>query len=723
MSTIAFRLRLVALLAVSALLAACASAAGPTSSPTAPAAAPAPPSVASIPESTLLRGFGTMWTFDNPPIAYWKKRYGFAPDHVWLDHVRLAAVRLPQCSASLVSARGLVMTNHHCGRDCSAAVSPRDSNYVETGFAAASLADEKRCPGFHVDQLQSIEDVTARVQGAMTGRTLVEQTSQRDTQIHAIETECEQRTKLLCQVVMLYEGGRYSLYRYRRYEDIRLVMAPEKNIAYFGGDPDNFTYPRYDLDLTLLRVYEHGAPLATTDYLRWSKAGAAPGELVFVIGNPGSTNRLLTVAQLEYLRDVQYPSQLAAVDRILRALRADSARGPERARALQNEIFEYANAQKAWTGEYAGLRDTMLMNRKRALEQDFRARADADARLRARYGSAWDQIASATRELASFANRLKWSTLGGFGATLGEFAQAIVRLAELRSLPDSARPPGLRGAALDSLKQVLSADVPIDTALERTMLVERLRAMQRELAPNDPIRRAWLDDQSPEQAAQRLVGGTKVASAAERRRLIEGGMGAIASSTDPLIVLARTLAPINRQLQARAELLGATVDANEQKIGQALFAVYGTSIPPDATFTLRITDGVVKGYPMNGTIAPPHTTFYGLYDRAAAFGDDPPFAIPTRWKRGQSRLDLATPFDLASTNDIIGGNSGSPMVNRSGEVVGLIFDGNIESLPNDFFYTDAVARAVSVDSRAIVEALRRMYDAQRIADELVGAVP
>ncbi|HEU4642994.1 MAG TPA: S46 family peptidase, partial [Gemmatimonadaceae bacterium] len=263
----------------------------------------------------------------------------------------------------------------------------------------------------------------------------------------------------------------------------------------------------------------------------------------------------------------------------------------------------------------------------------------------------------------------------------------------------------------------------IDTATERALLVERLRAMERELAPGDPIRRAWLDDQTPEQAAQRLVGGTRIGSPAERRRLLEGGKTAVAASTDPYIVLARTLDPINQQLQQRADQLQATVDANGEKIGKALFAVYGTSIPPDATFTLRITDGVVKGYPMNGTVAPPHTTFYGLYDRSAAFGDHPPFAIPARWQKGESRLDLATPFDLVSTSDIIGGNSGSPMVNRKGEVVGLIFDGNIESLPNNFFYTDSVARAVSVDSRAIVEALRRMYDAQRIADELVGAVP
>ncbi|HEU4641232.1 MAG TPA: S46 family peptidase, partial [Gemmatimonadaceae bacterium] len=504
-------LRLAAPLALGALLSACASSAGrgtPSQAPSAPATpAPAAAPAASPPESTLLRGFGTMWTFDNPPTAYWKQRYGFAPDRAWLDHVRLAAVRLPQCSASLVSARGLVMTNHHCGRDCSAAVSPRDSNYVETGFVAASLADEKRCPGFHVDQLESIQDVTARVQGAMTGRTLLDQARQRDEQIHAIESECEQRTKLLCQVVTLYEGGRYSLYRYRRYDDIRLVMAPEKNIAYFGGDPDNFTYPRYDLDLTLLRVYDHDAPLSTTDYLHWSSAGARPGELVFVIGNPGSTNRLLTVAQLEYLRDVQYPAQLSAVDRILRALRADSARSPERARALQNEIFEYANAQKAWTGEYAGLRDTALMDRKRALERAFRGHVEASAALRQRYGSAWDQIASAMHEMSSQSSRLKWSGLGGYGATLGELAKAIVRVAEVQSLPDSARPEELRGAALDSVRQLIEGDVPIDTATERALLVERLRAMERELAPGDPIRRAWLDDQTPEQAAQRLVGG------------------------------------------------------------------------------------------------------------------------------------------------------------------------------------------------------------------------
>jgi hypothetical protein len=346
--------------------------------------------------------FGTMWTFDAPPIDYWRRTYGFAPDQTWLDHVRLASVRLPNCSASFVSSRGLVMTNHHCGRDCTAGVSPADSNYVSTGFAARTLADEKKCPGLYVDQLQSIQNVTDRVRGAITGTTPAEQAAQRSAIISQIQTECNQQTQLNCQVVSLYQGGIYSIYRYRRFNDIRLVMAPEEDIAFFGGDPDNFTYPRYDLDLTLLRVYENGQPFSPPDYLKWSQAGAIENELVFVVGNPGSTGRLNTIAQMEYLRDVGYPATLAAYKRAL-AIYSELARtDTSAARRYQNDVFGIANSQKAVTGYRAGLLDTASMAKKRAFEQELRARIAADPKLQAQYAGTFDAIANAQRELASF---------------------------------------------------------------------------------------------------------------------------------------------------------------------------------------------------------------------------------------------------------------------------------------------------------------------------------
>ncbi|HEX7596256.1 MAG TPA: S46 family peptidase, partial [Gemmatimonadaceae bacterium] len=419
-----------------------------------------------LPPATYKPEFGTMWTFDAPPLDYWRRTYNFAPDQKWLDHVRLSSVRLPNCSASFVSARGLVMTNHHCGRDCTASSSPPDSNYIQTGFAAGTFADEKKCAGLYVDQLQSIQDVTTRVRGAITGTTASAQSAQRAAVVAQIQTECNRATQLNCQVVTLYQGGIYSLYRYRRFSDIRLVMAPEGDVAFFGGDPDNFTYPRYDLDLTLLRVYENGQPYSPPDYLKWSAGGAIENELVFVVGNPGSTGRLNTIAQMEFLRDVGYPASLAAYKRAL-AIYAELARtDTSAARRYQNDVFGVANSQKAVTGYRAGLVDTLSMAKKRAFEQEFRARIAADPRLQAQYGGTWDAIAAAQRELATFNPELRYRGFGG-GSTLLQLAAGLVRVATESGKPDSARLPQYRGAGLDNIRNLLTQPAPIDTAFER----------------------------------------------------------------------------------------------------------------------------------------------------------------------------------------------------------------------------------------------------------------
>ncbi len=667
-----------------------------------------------------LRDFGRMWTYDAPPLDYWRRTYGFAPDQHWLDHLRLASVRLPNCSASFVSARGLVLTNHHCARECTADVSPPDTNFVQTGFSAATLAEERKCPDFYVDQLQSIEDVTPRVAAALTASDAAGQARQQDSVTHAIEGECAKATSLRCQVVTLYQGGRFSLYRYRRFTDVRLVMAPEVAIAFFGGDPDNFTYPRYDLDMTLLRVYENGAPFAASDYLRWSTAGARDSDVVFVSGNPGQTQRLLTVAQLEALRDVDLPAQLEGLRRILGALRDLAAQDPARARMYQNRIFGVANSEKALTGEYAALRDTTIMNRKGAFERAFRAHVAADPALRAQYANAWDAVAAAERQRVAVTPRLRWSRLDNYWDPLPQLAVATVRVVLQSALPDSARMASYRGAGLDAHRQQVLQDIPIDLVLERRAMTDRLRAAARELPPTDPFIRTAMSGRTPDAAAERLVDSTHLTTVAGRKALIDGGPAAVAASTDPMIVLARTMDPIGRALAAKADTLRAAAATNTARIGRALYATYGTALPPDATFTLRITDGVVRGYPMNGTEAPSATTLYGLYDRSASFGDKAPFNLPPRWVAGRSRLDLTTPFDFVSTADIIGGNSGSPVVNRNGELVGLIFDGNIESLSSDIIYSDYASRAVAVESRAMTEALRTLYNGTRIADELEG---
>jgi len=663
--------------------------------------------------------FGTMWTFDAPPIDYWRRTYAFAPDQRWLDNVRLASVRLPNCSASFVSSRGLVMTNHHCARACIESTSPSDSNYIATGFAAKAVTEEKKCAGLYVDQLQSIENVTSRVRSAITGATPSAQATERDAVIGQIQNECTRQTQLTCQVVTLYHGGIYSLYRYRRFNDLRLVMAPEGDISFFGGDPDNFTYPRYDLDVTLLRVYENDRPFTPPNYLRWSRNGAVENELIFVVGNPGSTGRLNTISQMEFLRDVTYPAQLAGYRRSLEIYAELARRDTSAARRYQNDVFSYENSLKAVTGYRTGLLDSLQMARKLAFEREFRARIAADPQLQARHGATWDAITAAQRELATFNPQLRFHGFGG-GSSLLTLASQTVRVVLEGSKPDPQRLTAYQGGGLATVRKAVTTKVAIDTAFERLALTAQLRAAQRQLPAGDPFLRAVLGNSTPETVAASAVRGTRIGDSTFRVSLLDGGPAAIASSSDPMIVLVRTIDPINRTVTARAAALNAVIASNAGQIGQALFAAYGTALPPDATFTLRISDGVVKGYPMNGTIAPYKTTFYGLYERSASFDNKFPFRLPPRWVDRKNRLDLATPYNFVSTNDIIGGNSGSPLINRNAEVVGLAFDSNIEGIANRFIFTTDVARTVSVHSRGITEALRKIYDANSVADELEG---
>jgi hypothetical protein len=666
----------------------------------------------------FIEEFGTMWTFEAPPLDYWKARYGFTPAKTWLDHVRLASIRLPNCSSSFVSSRGLVMTNHHCARECITAVSTPDSNFQELGFVARTEREERKCEGLYVDQLQSIEDVTDRIQPRVTARTPAQQVSQRNSAIDSLQKGCETEAGVKCQVISYYQGGAYSLYRFKRFGDLRLVMAPEEGISFFGGDPDNFTYPRYDLDLTLLRVYENGRPYQPKNYLKWSRDGAKEGDLVFVTGNPGSTGRLLTVAQMEYLRDVQYPAQLSAYERNIAVLEELSKQDEQTRRALENQLFSLKNSKKAVTGYLAGLQDSSLMARKRAFERDFRRRIAADPKLKVRYGPSWDAIATAQRQLAALAKQQRWYSFSG--SPLLNVAGAIVRIPEQAKLPDSLRLPQYRGPALETLKGAVLSPIESEPEAEKQMMQAWLTQASKDLPLNDSFLSAFLQGRSPEVAAEAAINGTKLADSSVRASLLEGGTDTVAKSNDPLIVLARRLNPIAMRVQQRAARLNDVISAHAEKVGQAIFAAYGRSLPPDATFSLRISDGIVKSYPNNGTIAPYKTTYYGLFGRSAAFDDKPPFQIPERWKAHRAQLDMSKPLNFVSSNDIIGGNSGSPMINRNAEIVGLIFDGNIQQLPNRFLYTDEEARAVAVHSEGIIEALRSVYEADRIADELEG---
>jgi len=472
------------------------------------------------------------------------------------------------------------------------------------------------------------------------------------------------------------------------------------------------------MDLTLLRVYENGAPRNTDHFFTWSANGASEGEVVFITGNPGSTSRMLTLAQMEYRRDVQYPAQLAGLERNLEVTRHLAARSEEDLRLYQNRIFGLENTHKAVTGYLTGLLDEEKMARKAAFEQDFRNRINADSELRSQYGSAWDEIANAQAALGDFAVERRWYGFGG--SQLLNLAGGIVRLPQQEALPDSLRLPQYRGDGLDRVRNQTLEETTFDLEAERLNLTAQLRAAQAELPSGDPFLQIMLAGRTPEAAAEVLVTGTGLADVGLRRTLLEGGNSAVEASTDPMIIAARQISPLGLEVAERAAPLNATISANAELVGQAIFAAYGTSLPPDATFTLRITDGVVKRYRMNGTFAPYKTTMYGLFARAAEFDNEMPWQLAPSWQERRDRLDLATPINFVSTNDIIGGNSGSPAINRNAEVVGLVFDGNIQFLPNNFIFSDDVGRTVSVHSAGIIEALRKVYDATWIADELQG---
>jgi hypothetical protein len=665
---------------------------------------------------------GKMWQFDVPPLEYWNTRYGFQPPAGWLDHARLSALRYAgYCSASFVSGQGLVMTNHHCGRECIESATQPGEDLLSNGFVAATPADERACKGIFLDQLQEITDVTGRVQGAIGNAKPEEAARLRTSTIAAIEKECIAAvTDVFCQVVTLYRGGQYKLYRFRRFTDVRLVMAPESQMAFFGGDPDNFTYPRYDIDMSFVRAYVDGKPAVTDQHFAWSKAGAKEDELLFVIGNPGSTGRLNTMSQLKYLRDVSYPAQMATLDRRIGVTEQLSTVTEERAKALRNQLFSLQNSRKAIGGYQAGLLDPKLMAQKSAWEADFRKRVAANPAFQLKYGKAWGEIALVQQELRATAARRRMYTLNADLSRLLPTAGMFVRYNDEVAKPDSLRLPMYRDANRKALEIAMVAGAPIDTIAERLWLTAWFGTLQKDLPPTDPVRRAALGGRTPAAAAEAMLASTTLISPERRLALFQSGETGIAASKDPFIVLARVIDPLDRSMTKQVQALSSRESAATELIARALLATFGNSVAPDATFSLRISDGQPKRYPMNGTFAPAFTTFYGLYDRSIGFESAGPWTLPQRWQERKDSLTLATPYNVASTNDIIGGNSGSPVINRDAEVVGLIFDGNIEGLPNRFLFTEYQARAVYLDSRAIIEALRSIYGAKALADELTG---
>jgi len=668
---------------------------------------------------------GKMWTFDAPPLDYWAKRYNFHPSQAWLDHARLSSVRIPGCTASFVSADGLIMSNHHCARPCADAVTRPGEDFLANGFYAPTRAEERACPNFTVDQLVEITDVTGTVNGAVPhGATAERASTARDSATEAIQASCEQATpNSHCEVIDMYHGGQYKLYRFHRWTEARLVFVPETDAASFGGDPDNFTYPRHDMDMSFFRVYENGQPAHVDQYYRWSANGSKEGDLVFVVGNPGNTSRLLTIAELEYLRDIQYPAILAQLNAQVAVFQHLASLSPERARAVENTIFYLQNSQKAYIGYQSGLLDKQLLDRKRAWEQTFRARVNADSALRRQYGRAWDAIARIKTEERTLDVRSRYYGFGAYRSRLLSMAGALVRLPIETAKPDSERLPAYQEANRPNLERMLASPAPVDTTQEIALLTAYFTAMARELPATDPVRRAALAGRSPADAAREMVATAEIGSADARQALLHGGTAAVTASKDPFVRLARVIDPLARPILKRMTTLQSQEEQNDELVARALFAVFGNTVAPDATFSLRISDGEVARYPYNGTFGQPYTTFYGLYDRSFGFAGQAPWNLPPRWLAAKDHVNLATPLNGVSTNDITGGNSGSPLINKDGEIVGLIFDGNIEQLPLDFIFLEATGRSVWVDSRGIVEALRHVYDAGVLADELTRTTP
>jgi hypothetical protein len=673
-----------------------------------------------------------MWLFSHPPRAQLKKVYGFEPDDKWLEHVQKSSVRFNSGgSGSFVSADGLVMTNHHVGADDLQKLSTEKTNYLRDGFFAKTRAEEIKCKGLELNVLQSIQDVTAKVEAAVKADMSAAQAfAARQQVISELEkAAADEKTGTRADVVTLYAGGQYHLYTSKKYTDIRLVFAPEQQIAFFGGDPDNFEYPRYDLDMCFFRVYEKNEAIKPTHYLKWSKAGSKEDELVFVSGHPGKTNRQNTVAELEYLRDIGYPFVLQRLNRLEVLLNSWSERSEENRRRAKDDFFGIQNSRKARIGGLGGLLDPTIMARKYAEEKRLREFI-ALSGAKGSSSPAWVADASKAFETVARCEKIRESLIkdfnlfeGGaaFNSSLFGIAKTLVRASDEKAKPSGERLREFGDARLSSLEFSLFSDEEIYDDLEIVKLTDGLTFLAAVKGSNDPTVQAILAGKSPRARAFELVSGSKLKDPAERKKLYEGGKAAIEASTDTMIAVAKL---IDAQARTVRKQMETQVDEPKKQayaaLAKARYALDGANVYPDATFTLRLAFGTVKGFMEDGKPVPAFTDFAGLYERSKAHANQPPFDLPKRWEEKKDKLDLKTPFNFICTADIIGGNSGSPVINKNAEVVGLIFDGNIQSLVLDFIFDQVEARAVSVDSRAIIESLRKVYDANELADELAG---
>ncbi|MBU8894747.1 S46 family peptidase [Corallococcus sp. H22C18031201] len=660
-----------------------------------------------------------MWTYNNFPAAKVKEKYGFEPTQQWLDTMRLGSARLAGgCSASFVSPDGLVMTNHHCARGCVEQLSSAKQDYLANGFYAKSQAEEKQCPAMELNQLVDITDVTEALNKSTQGMAGKQYAETLKAEMNKLEKDCVAGDdKVRCDVVTLYQGGKYNLYKYRRFQDVRLVFAPEHAIAFFGGDPDNFEFPRYDLDVSFVRVYQDGKPAKMDHYFKWSEHGAKEGELTFVSGNPGRTSRGLTIAELEYQRDVMLPKTLMSLSELRGMITEFQRRGPEQKRISSNLLFGVENALKAMKGKHEALLDKAFFAQKVAAEQELRKKVDANPEMKKKYAGSWDEIAKAEEQLTHIRKELAFMEQGsGFSSQLFYIARALVRGADELPKDNGQRLREFSDANLPALKANVFSPAPIYAELEIARLTFSLTKLREELGPSHPFVKKVLGKESPATMAARVVKGSKLADVKARQAVFAGGKAAIDSSKDTMIQLARLVDEDARGIRKTFEDdIESVIRKNSELVAKAKFDIYGTSMYPDATFSMRLSYGSVKGYSASGKTVAPITQMSGTFEHATG---EEPFALPKSWLKAQSSLTPTTGMNFVTTNDIIGGNSGSPMLNKNAEIVGLVFDGNIQSLGGDYGFDESVNRTVAVHSDAIIEALQKVYGANRVLEEL-----
>lgn len=662
-----------------------------------------------------------MWVYNNLPKKTLKDKYGFEVTDAWAEHLMKSSVRLNSGgSGSFISSNGLVLTNHHVGADTLHKISTAEHNYFDEGFLAKTLAEEVKAPDLELNQLVSIEDVTERVNAAVKeGMTSAEAAVARRAAMAQIEKESTEKFGLRSDVVTLYQGGQYHLYRYKKYTDVRLVFAPEFKIAFFGGDPDNFEFPRFDLDMCIFRVYENGKPAKIENFLKWSANGASEKELVFVSGHPGKTSRIFTVSALEVMRDVKVPYLLNRLMHMEVLLQQYSGKGIEQARRAAGELFSAQNSRKVYMGRIKGLQDRSLILSKQKQEYELRSQVEANPELKNLSG-AWDLVAKAQKNVKPlYVRRALLETGHAFNSQLFVLARHLVRMADEDLKANNDRLPEYRDSGRASLLQQVLSDAPIYEDLEEFKLADSLTVLSTTLGENNSLVQKVLLGRSPVERAHELITNTTLKNVSVRQLLVKGGKKAIESSYDPMILLAKAVDVASRKVRKDLE---DNVDELERQgyaqIAKAIFSVKGTSTYPDATFTLRLSYGEVKGYEEAGKYIAPITTIGGAFEHQANHGNVEPWVLPQSWHKAKAQLDLSTPYNFASTADIIGGNSGSPVVNKEGELVGLIFDGNIHSLVADYFYSDKLNRSVSVHSSAMREAMSKIYGATALVNEI-----